>query len=262
MTSVGPITVQVAPAKAAEDGKPSVSGIYRNKAAVEALTETFNGCGTLYELFNKTVEHCSSNRCLGWRPVGDDGSAGPYQFITYKETQDKARQLAAALSKAGFKPKDKLGIYSVNKVEWMLAIRALDVLSGTIVPIYDSLGESAVEYIVKHSGGLVVRGAAVGCINAGHRGGWGGGGVPGWVEGLLALQCIHSPAVATWHTGGATGPRGPSPHPCSPYRWLISSLSLPAPLPPPRDALGPGGHCQPGQVCQGGRRREGLCEEE
>jgi hypothetical protein len=130
------------------------------------------------------------------------------------------------------------------------------------VPIYDSLGESAVEYIVKHSGGLVVRGAAVGCINAGHRGGWGGGGVPGWVEGLLALQCIHSPAVATWHTGGATGPRGPSPHPCSPYRWLISSLSLPAPLPPPRDALGPGGHCQPGQVCQGGRRREGLCEEE
>jgi hypothetical protein len=62
MTSVGPITVQVAPAKAAEDGKPSVSGIYRNKAAVEALTETFNGCGTLYELFNKTVEHCSSNR--------------------------------------------------------------------------------------------------------------------------------------------------------------------------------------------------------
>lgn len=172
--------MQVAPVKAAEEGKPSVSGIYRNKAAVEALPETYNGCGTLYELFNKTVEICGSNRRVrevlgevgGWRggadrrllqrsdprdsappgplpqmfgiavhwrgwlrgalPVlhlqGDAGCAGclaqllrcfwaeprllPNRARRSLAAADMARQLAAALTKAGFKPKDKLGIYS------------------------------------------------------------------------------------------------------------------------------------------------------
>ncbi|KAL4444107.1 hypothetical protein ABPG75_011844 [Micractinium tetrahymenae] len=151
MTAVGPITVRISEPRAGSEGQPGVSGIYRNKASAEALPETYNGCATLYELFNKAVEEHGDNRCLGWRPIAEDGTAGPYEFITYKETQERAGQLAAALSKAGFKPKNKFGIYSANNVEWMLAIRACDVISGTIVPIYDSLGESAVEYIVNHS---------------------------------------------------------------------------------------------------------------
>lgn len=46
-----------------------------------------NGCCTLYELFNASVEQHGSKKCLGWRPVAGDGTAGPYRFITYKETQ-------------------------------------------------------------------------------------------------------------------------------------------------------------------------------
>jgi long-chain acyl-CoA synthetase len=151
MTAVGPLTVRLSEPTPATDSHPSRSGIYRNKASAEELPTTYNGCSTLYELFNKSVEEHPNNKCLGWRPVKEDGSAGPYEFITFKETQARARQLAAALSKAGFKSKDKLGIYSANNVEWMLAIRACDVMGGVIVPIYDSLGESAVEYIVNHS---------------------------------------------------------------------------------------------------------------
>ncbi|PSC75938.1 acetyl-synthetase [Micractinium conductrix] len=132
-------------------GSPSVSGTYRNCASVDALPTTYNGCATLYELFNKAVDEHGDNRCLGWRPVAEDGTAGPFEFITFKETQERARQLAAALTLAGFRPKGRLGIYSANSVEWMLTIRACDMLSGTIVPIYDSLGESAVEYIANHS---------------------------------------------------------------------------------------------------------------
>lgn len=151
MTSVGPITIRVSEPCAATDSQPSVSGVYRNKAAAEELPETYNGCATLYELFNKAVEEHGDNRCLGWRPVGEDGTAAPFKFITFKETQERAQQLAAALSASGFKAKDKLGIYSANNVEWMLSIRACDNINGTIVPIYDSLGETAVEYIVNHS---------------------------------------------------------------------------------------------------------------
>lgn len=119
MTSVGPITVRISEPRAGSEGQLGVSGIYRNKASAEALPETYNGCATLYELFNKAVEEHGDNRCigrrgllllpllprllrkpalkkraapaacrcLGWRPIAEDGSAGPYEFITYKETQ-------------------------------------------------------------------------------------------------------------------------------------------------------------------------------
>lgn len=43
-----------------------------------------------------------------------------------------ARQLAAALGGVGFGPGSRVGIYAGNCVEWMLTIRACDVLSGTI----------------------------------------------------------------------------------------------------------------------------------
>jgi hypothetical protein len=63
MKSIGPITVQVEPPKPASDGSPSYSGVYRNKAAVDGLPETTNGCATLFELFNKSVEDYGDNRC-------------------------------------------------------------------------------------------------------------------------------------------------------------------------------------------------------
>lgn len=71
-TPVGPITVQVAPGRpaGADDSQPATSGVYRNKAAAAALPETYNGCATLFELFNKAVEEHGDNRCGG---VGGPG---------------------------------------------------------------------------------------------------------------------------------------------------------------------------------------------
>lgn len=143
--SVGPITVEVEP------GKKNYSPVYRNVAAKDGLPETFEGASTLYEAFNNSVERFGDCECIGWRPIGADGKAGAYEWLTYKEVKERALWVASALSQLGFKPHDKLGLYSANKVEWMLTMRGVDVLSGTIVPVYDSLGESAVQYIVNHS---------------------------------------------------------------------------------------------------------------
>lgn len=65
MTSVGPITVRLGEGKAAGgEDRPSCSAVYRNVAAKDggALPDTFNGCGTLYELFEKAVAEHGSNR--------------------------------------------------------------------------------------------------------------------------------------------------------------------------------------------------------
>ena len=60
--TIGPVTVEVAPGRPEEGGRPGVSPTYRNKAAADELPTTFNGCATLYELFNKTVEQYGENR--------------------------------------------------------------------------------------------------------------------------------------------------------------------------------------------------------
>jgi long-chain acyl-CoA synthetase len=66
----------------------------------------------------------------------------------------RALHLASALAAAGLVPggAGKLGVFSPNTLEWMLAARAADALAAAVIPLYDSLGEDAVEHIVHHSG--------------------------------------------------------------------------------------------------------------
>ncbi|KAL6783917.1 LCS1 [Auxenochlorella protothecoides x Auxenochlorella symbiontica] len=148
---VGPLTVEVTPGRPEQGDTPAVSAVYRNVAAAEKFTTTVDGSTTLYEIFKASAEKHADQKCLGWRPRGSDGKCGPYKWLTYKETQDKAYSFAAALQKLGFEPHDKLGIYSSNNVEHMLTLKAVDVISAVVVPIYDSLGDTAVEYIVGHA---------------------------------------------------------------------------------------------------------------
>jgi len=84
--------------------------------------------------------------------VDSEGNASPYEFFTYCQVKEQAEAVASALAQCGVTKNGKVGVYSANKVEWMLTVRAADILAATIVPIYDSLGEDAIEYIIEHSG--------------------------------------------------------------------------------------------------------------
>ncbi|GAB4818389.1 hypothetical protein N2152v2_005435 [Parachlorella kessleri] len=149
---VGVCTIEVEPGRAGSEGKPGVSPTYRNTAAAEHLPVSYRGATTLLELFNNSVQRFPDARCLGWRPVDAEGNAGAYIFHSFYQVQVLANHVASALHQCGIGPGDRLGICSANNVEWMLTARAADVVSGVVVPIYDTLGESAVEYIIQHSG--------------------------------------------------------------------------------------------------------------
>jgi hypothetical protein len=73
----GPITVEVAPPPPApaEGGGPSVSATFRNRASVEELPTTYEGCSTLFELFNKAVEEHADNRRAGIKAGGFEEGA-------------------------------------------------------------------------------------------------------------------------------------------------------------------------------------------
>lgn len=134
---LGNTLIEVAPGRPESDSAPSRTPIYRNATSKDNLPTSFDGKTTLYELFNASVEKHGPRHCLGYRVKQDDGTAGPYKFMTYKEVQETSRRLAAALMKLGVKKGDRVGVFAPNRVEWMLTIRAVEVLGAAIVPIYD-----------------------------------------------------------------------------------------------------------------------------
>jgi long-chain acyl-CoA synthetase len=69
--------------------------------------------------------------------------------------------LGAGLLAAGIPPGSALGLYSSNCPAWVLLDAAAAAYSMVSVPLYDSLGPQAVQYIINHA-----ELAAVGCSTA------------------------------------------------------------------------------------------------
>ena len=92
--AIGPVTVEVAPGRPEEGGRPGVSPTYRNKSSVDGLPTTFNGCATLYELFNNTVEQYGENRrgAGGARARGGRGASPTEDFSTARRGREAARR--------------------------------------------------------------------------------------------------------------------------------------------------------------------------
>ncbi|XP_048758010.2 long-chain-fatty-acid--CoA ligase 1-like isoform X2 [Ostrea edulis] len=71
--------------------------------------------------------------------------------MTYKEVFAKSRAFGSALLTRGLKPNDTsfIGIYSINRPEWVFTEQACSMFSMVSVPLYDSLGPDACKYIIK-----------------------------------------------------------------------------------------------------------------
>ncbi|KAL6748618.1 hypothetical protein V8C86DRAFT_3146505 [Haematococcus lacustris] len=135
---------------ASADGKiPSASAIYRHAGSKDGLPSIEPL--TLYELFVQAVEKFPSNPCLGQRPKNADGTVGDFVFKTYKEVGEEVELLASGLRHVGVNPKSRVGVLGANCPEWMIAMQACNRQSLHCVPLYDSLGENAIDYIINHS---------------------------------------------------------------------------------------------------------------
>jgi len=102
---------------------------------------------TLFDIFSISAKKYPDNKCLGWR-VGEE----PYRWLTYKESFERAQNFGAGLVHLGFTPhKDMLGIYSINRVEWVLTEEGCNAYSFCIVPLYDTLGPEACAFIINQT---------------------------------------------------------------------------------------------------------------
>ncbi|XP_068952100.1 long-chain-fatty-acid--CoA ligase 1 isoform X1 [Petaurus breviceps papuanus] len=111
----------------------------------ELLSVIYDDVTTLYETFQRGVQVSNNGPCLGSRKPDQ-----PYEWISYKEVADKAECVGSALLQKGYKasPDQYFGLFAQNRPEWVIIEQGCFAYSMVVVPLYDTLGNEAITYII------------------------------------------------------------------------------------------------------------------
>lgn len=142
--------VKVEEARPASDGKPSTGPVFRCIYAKDGLLEVPAGLDSPWQFFSDSALKNPDNKMLGRRQI-TDSKVGSYVWLTYKEVYDSATRLGSAMRSRGLNPGDRCGIYGSNCPEWITVMEACNSQAVTYVPLYDTLGPNAVEFIINHA---------------------------------------------------------------------------------------------------------------
>jgi long-chain acyl-CoA synthetase len=114
-------------------------------------------------MFNNSVKHYGNRNCFGTRfPLATDPKTGittwsGYQWKSYNDVHKDRVLFGAGLMTVydlyiqNKTPSWYLGIYSVNRYEWVVADLGAGCYSVPTVSLYDTLGPETSEYIINHS---------------------------------------------------------------------------------------------------------------
>ena len=100
---------------------------------------------TLNELFLKAIEKFPKPAAFLSK------TAGKYRGLSSQEALQKVAPLASQLGRRGVRQGDRVAILSENRVEWALTDYAVLGLGAVLVPIYPTLLEPDIEYILRDS---------------------------------------------------------------------------------------------------------------
>lgn len=131
--------------------------IFRHPQAAKGLVDrTPEGHLTMKDGIIHTDKRIPSTPFLGTRRRLPDGKLGEYQFISFHEAFTRARAFGSGLLNLNLVPEIKeykdyacrfFGVYSKNSAYWGITDMANSLYGLTSVPIYDTLGEHAIEYV-------------------------------------------------------------------------------------------------------------------
>ncbi|XP_010525687.1 PREDICTED: long chain acyl-CoA synthetase 2 [Tarenaya hassleriana] len=143
-------TVKAEEGRPATAERPSAGPVFRCKYAVNGLLEPPPELQSPWQLFSEAAKQYPNCQMLGRRKV-NDSKVGPYTWITYKEAYDAAIRVGSAIRSRGVEPGNCCGIYGSNCPEWIIAMEACMSQAITYVPLYETLGANAVEFIINHA---------------------------------------------------------------------------------------------------------------
>ncbi|KAI8804927.1 hypothetical protein BJ742DRAFT_871479 [Cladochytrium replicatum] len=137
-------TVEVADAPDVPgEGKPRKAALFAKDPQVDMLP----GVTSIYENFLRALKIAGNEPFMGVRPI-INGEAGPYVWQTYNEVFERVKDLAAYFKLLGLEQKANIGLFSINRPEWVIAEQSCFYLNLVTVPLYDTLGVEAIEYII------------------------------------------------------------------------------------------------------------------
>ncbi|CAN6345174.1 unnamed protein product [Urochloa humidicola] len=143
-------TVKVEDGKPGKDGHPAVGPVFRSVLAKDGFPQLEANMKTSWDVFRVAADKYPTNRMLGWRPL-KDGVPGSYLWKSYEEVYNEVLQVGSALQELGVQPGSRIGIYGTNCPQWIVAMQACNGYSLICVPLYDTLGAGAVDYIIDHA---------------------------------------------------------------------------------------------------------------
>ncbi|KAK6929991.1 AMP-dependent synthetase/ligase, partial [Dillenia turbinata] len=127
--------------------------VYRSIESPTKLVSRFPDnpeISTLHDNFSRSVETYRDYKYLGTR-VQDDGTVGEYKWMTFREAGAARSAIGSGLVCHGVPKGATIGLYFINRPEWLIADHACSAYSYISVPLYDTLGPDAVKYIVNHA---------------------------------------------------------------------------------------------------------------
>ncbi|KAM3273763.1 hypothetical protein ACQJBY_043141 [Aegilops geniculata] len=127
--------------------------VYRSAESPLRLINRFPATpdiGTLHDNFVYAVETFTDCRYLGTR-VCADGAVGDYKWMTYGEASTSRTAIGSGLIYHGISEGARIGLYFINRPEWIIIDHSCAAYSYVSVPLYDTLGPDAVQFIVNHA---------------------------------------------------------------------------------------------------------------
>jgi len=147
--------VKDAPVKPGE-GKPR-----RLAKHVDGLpTETAFGADVdnLYAMFARAAGLYATNDCLGWRDSAALAAQAhrprttvQFKFLSYKEAHKRMLDLAAGVVQLKLPRGACFGMYSMNSAFYQISVLGMMSQGYTCVPIYDTLGDDTLQYVINHA---------------------------------------------------------------------------------------------------------------
>ncbi|OVA05727.1 AMP-dependent synthetase/ligase [Macleaya cordata] len=142
--------IEIEKAKESKDGRPSMGPVYRSLFAKDGFPPPVEGLESCWDVFRISVEKYPGNRMLGRREIVD-GKPGNYVWLTYKEVYEMVMKVGFAIRSCGVEKGGRCGIYGINCPEWIMSMEACNAHGIYCVPLYDTLGAGAVEFIICHA---------------------------------------------------------------------------------------------------------------
>lgn len=122
-------------------------------ARISNLNETdklfsyyYEDAKTLHEIFLKARKISNDGDYLGWK----SSQSEPFKWLKYSEVSDIAESIGSAFLSFGLEPAKEnfVGIFARNRPEWVMTATACEAYSLVSVPLYDTLGDEAINFIL------------------------------------------------------------------------------------------------------------------